>query len=101
MASFSYCWFPTTLHYLPPLCPQHLVRILNDPDVFLSELLPVQRQQSLRDLREAREFGLFVNVLLPVFFLKEVLENNDTHTQRKKKVNTCWARFRYGSESFQ
>lgn len=26
------------------------------------------------DLRKAREFGLFVNILLPIFFLKVVLE---------------------------
>lgn len=60
---------------------KHLVGVLNDPDVFLSELVPVKCQQPLRDLRKAGEFRLFVYVLLPVLLLKEVL-------QKKKKMNT-------------
>lgn len=35
------------------------------------------------DLRKAREFGLFVNILLPIFFLKVVLE------KEKEKKHTA------------
>lgn len=76
---------PDTAPFFPSIFQQHLVGVLNDPDVFLTELLPVKRQQPVGDLGKAREFGLFVNVLLPIFFLEEVLGKRKKKKPKNKK----------------
>ncbi|TNN42696.1 hypothetical protein EYF80_047126 [Liparis tanakae] len=51
----------------------HLARVLDDLHVLLTELVGVELQEPLGDLRQRGELGLLVDVLLSVFILKEAL----------------------------
>lgn len=51
----------------------HLARVLDDLDVLLAELVRVQLQEPLRDLRQRSELRLLVDVFFSVFIFKEAL----------------------------
>lgn len=49
-------------------------RVLDHLHVLLSKLVRVELKEPLRYLRQRGEFGLFVDVLLPIFVFKEALK---------------------------
>lgn len=51
----------------------HLARVLDDLNVLLAELVGVELEEPLGNLRQWRELWLLVNVLLAVLVLKEAL----------------------------
>lgn len=55
-------------------------RVLDHLHILLSKLVGVELEEPLRYLRQRREFGLLVDVLLAIFILKEAL------LKRMKKV---------------
>lgn len=52
----------------------HPPRVLDDLDILLSKFVRIQFEEPLGDLRQRSELGLFVDVLLSIFILKEALQ---------------------------
>lgn len=52
---------------------RHPARVLNDLDVFLTELVGVELEEPLGDLRQRGELWLLVDVLFSILILKEAL----------------------------
>jgi len=86
----------------------HLARVLDDLHVLLTELVGVELQEPLGDLRQRGELGLLVDVLLSVFILKEALRRKRRRksseereatwspvasSQSLKKCNPCFIAF--------
>ena len=51
----------------------HPARVLDHLHILLTKLVGVELEESLGDLRERRELGLLVDVLLTILILKEAL----------------------------
>lgn len=49
-------------------------RVLDHLHILLSKLLRVKLEEPLRYLRQRGEFGLLVDVLLPIFIFKKALK---------------------------
>lgn len=52
----------------------HPPRVLDNLDILLSKFVRIEFEEPLGDLRQRSELGLFVDVLLPIFILKEALQ---------------------------
>lgn len=63
--------------FTQPFClrtlKSHPSRVLDDLDVLLAELVRVELEEPLGNLRERRELRLFVDVFLAVLVLEEAL----------------------------
>lgn len=78
----------TSCHINNTQTRSHLARVLDDLDVLLAELVGVELQEPLRDLRQRSELWLLVDVLLSVFILEEALRRRRKHV-RLQILTTC------------